>query len=147
MMNAAEAERAGLVSRVVAAGKLMDEALTAAAAICTLSLPSTMMARECVNRAFKGSLADCIRFERRLIHSLFATENQKEGVAAFCKERKPGFQQRGTKPRHAHECHTRKFRHGAPSADLPVVATPWRTRPTASQRWRQRRTGDMCAAV
>jgi enoyl-CoA hydratase len=147
MMDTAEAERAGLVSRVVAAGKLMDEVLAAAAAICTLGLPGITMANECVNRAFEGSLADCIRFERRPIHSLFATENQGEDVGAFFKKRKPGFQQRGTKPRHGHECHTREFRHGALSADLPVVATPRRARPTASLRWRQRRTGDRCAAV
>ena len=91
MMDAAEAERAGLVSRVVAADKLIDEALAAAAAICALSGPSVMMAKECVNRAFEGSLAEGVSYERRLFHSLFATEDQKEGMDAFVNKRKPQF--------------------------------------------------------
>ncbi|MBN8493671.1 MAG: enoyl-CoA hydratase [Burkholderiales bacterium] len=94
MMDAAEAERAGLVSRVVPADKLMDEALAAAAAICALSAPSLMMAKECVNRAYEGTLADGVMFERRLFHSLFGTEDQKEGMDAFVKKRKPAFKQR-----------------------------------------------------
>ena len=94
MMDAAEAERAGLVSRVVPADKLMDEALSAAAAICALSAPSLMMAKECVNRAYEGTLADGVMFERRLFHSLFGTEDQKEGMDAFVKKRKPAFKQR-----------------------------------------------------
>ena len=94
MMDAAEAERAGLVSRVVPADKLIDEALSAAAAICALSGPSIMMAKECVNRAFEGSLSDGVDFERRLFHSLFATEDQKEGMAAFVEKRAPKFTQR-----------------------------------------------------
>ena len=94
MMNADEAERVGLVSRVVPADKLMDEALAAAAAICTMSLPSVMMAKECVNRAFEGSLADGVSYERRLFHSLFATLDQKEGMDAFVAKRKPAFQHR-----------------------------------------------------
>ena len=94
MMGAAEAERAGLVSRVVAPEKLMEEALGAAGAICALSLPSIMMAKESVNRAFEGPLADGIRYERRLFHSLFATADQKEGMAAFLDKRKPAFQHR-----------------------------------------------------
>ena len=94
MMDAAEAERAGLVSRVVPADRLMDEALAAAAAICALSLPSLMMAKESVNRAFEAPLADGIAYERRLFHSLFATEDQKEGMDAFLAKRKPVFRQR-----------------------------------------------------
>jgi enoyl-CoA hydratase len=91
MMNADEAERVGLVSRVVPADKLMDEALAAATAICTMSLPSVMMAKECVNRAFEGSLTDGVSYERRLFHSLFATLDQKEGMDAFVAKRKPAF--------------------------------------------------------
>jgi enoyl-CoA hydratase len=94
MMDAAEAERAGLVSRVVAADKLHDEVLTAAQVICALSGPSVMMAKESVNRAFEGTLADGIQFERRLFHSLFATQDQKEGMAAFLEKRAPKFSQR-----------------------------------------------------
>ena len=94
MMDAAEAERAGLVSRVVPADKLMAEALAAAGAICALSAPSLMMAKECVNRAYEGTLADGVMFERRLFHSLFATEDQKEGMDAFVAKRKPAFKQR-----------------------------------------------------
>jgi len=91
MMDAAEAERAGLVSRVVPADKLIDEALSAAAVICALSGPSIMMAKECVNRAFESGLSDGMDFERRVFHSLFATEDQKEGMAAFVEKRAPKF--------------------------------------------------------
>ena len=94
MMDVAEAERAGLVSRVVPADKLLDEALAAAAAICALSAPSLMMAKECVNRAYEGTLNDGVAYERRLFHSLFATEDQKEGMEAFVGKRKPAFQHR-----------------------------------------------------
>ncbi|MBN8510001.1 MAG: enoyl-CoA hydratase [Burkholderiales bacterium] len=94
MMDAAEAERAGLVSRVVPADKLHDEALAAAEAICGLSAPSVLMAKECVNRAYEGPLADGIMFERRLFHSLFATEDQKEGMDAFANKRAPAFKHR-----------------------------------------------------
>ena len=94
MMDVAEAERAGLVSRVVPADKLLDEALAAAAAICALSAPSLLMAKECVNRAYEGTLNDGVMFERRLFHSLFATEDQKEGMDAFVNKRKPAFKQR-----------------------------------------------------
>jgi enoyl-CoA hydratase len=94
VMDAAEAERAGLVSRVVPADKLLDEALAAAAAINALGGPSVMMAKECVNRAFEGTLADGVRYERRLFHSLFATEDQKEGMDAFVNKRKPQFRHR-----------------------------------------------------
>ena len=94
MMDVAEAERAGLVSRVVPADKLLDEALSAAAAICALSAPSLMMAKECVNRAYEGTLNDGVAYERRLFHSLFATEDQKEGMDAFVNKRAPVFKHR-----------------------------------------------------
>ena len=94
MMDAAEAERAGLVSRVVPAGKLIDEALAAAAQIAEFSLPSVMMAKEAVNRAYESPLAEGMLFERRLFHALFATEDQKEGMAAFVEKRKPKFKHR-----------------------------------------------------
>ena len=94
MMGAEEAERAGLVSRVVAADKLLEEALDAATVIASMSLPSVMMAKECVNRAFEGSLNEGLLFERRVFHSLFATEDQKEGMAAFTEKRKPDFKHR-----------------------------------------------------
>jgi enoyl-CoA hydratase len=93
-MDAAEAERAGLVSRVVPAERLQAEVQVAADTICSMSGPSVMMAKEAVNRAFEGALADGITFERRLFHSLFATEDQKEGMAAFLHKRKPEFKQR-----------------------------------------------------
>ena len=91
MIDAAEAEKAGLVSRVVPAAELMTVALAAAQTICEMSGPSVAMAKECVNRAFEGSLADGVSFERRTFHSLFATEDQKEGMAAFVAKRKPEF--------------------------------------------------------
>ena len=91
MMDANEAERAGLVSRVVPLDKLMDEALGAALQICEFSLPSVMAAKECVNRAFEGTLADGVMFERRLFHALFATADQKEGMDAFVNKRKASF--------------------------------------------------------
>ena len=94
MMAAEEAERAGLVSRVVPAGKMLDEAIEAATVIASMSLPSAMMAKECVNRAYEGTLAEGILFERRLFHSLFATEDQKEGMAAFVEKRAPSFKHR-----------------------------------------------------
>ena len=91
MMDAAEAERAGLVSRVVPAAELMNAALASAQTICELSGPSVALAKECVNRAFEGTLADGVMFERRIFHSLFATEDQKEGMQAFLGKRKPAF--------------------------------------------------------
>ena len=94
MMDAAEAERAGLVSRVVAPERLLGEALEAAAKIASLSLPSVLMAKEAVNRAFEVTLEEGLRFERRLFHSLFATEDQKEGMSAFVEKRKPAFKHR-----------------------------------------------------
>jgi enoyl-CoA hydratase len=94
MMDAAEAERAGLVSRVVPLEKLMDEALGAAAAICGLGMPSVMIAKECVNRAFESPLSEGITYERRMFHALFGTEDQREGMAAFLAKRKPDFKHR-----------------------------------------------------
>ena len=91
MMDAAEAERAGLVSRVVPADRLMDEALGAAELICAMGAPSVLMAKECVNRAFESGLADGVSYERRLFHALFATADQKEGMEAFVAKRKPVF--------------------------------------------------------
>ena len=94
MMDAAEAERAGLVSRVVALDKLMDEALAAALMICDYSQVAVMAAKESVNRAFEGSLSDGVMFERRLFHALFATADQKEGMDAFVNKRKAVFAHR-----------------------------------------------------
>ena len=94
MMDAAEAERAGLVSRVVPLARLMDEALEAGAIICAMSQPSVMMCKEAVNKAFDSGLADGLTYERRLFHSLFATEDQKEGMDAFLNKRAPAFRQR-----------------------------------------------------
>jgi enoyl-CoA hydratase len=94
MMDAAEAERAGLVARVVPAEKLMEEALAAAGKIAGMSLPTALMAKEAVNRAFESTLAEGIRFERRMFHACFGTEDQKEGMAAFVEKRKPDFKNR-----------------------------------------------------
>jgi enoyl-CoA hydratase len=94
MMDAAEAERAGLVSRVVAPDKMMAEAIAVAERISQMSRPIAMMVKEAVNRAFETTLAEGVRFERRLFHSTFATEDQKEGMAAFIAKRKPAFKNR-----------------------------------------------------
>lgn len=94
MMDAVEAERAGLVSRIVAPERLLDEAVDAATRIASLSRASVLMAKESVNRAFELPLAEGLRFERRLFHSLFATKDQKEGMAAFVEKRKPAFRNR-----------------------------------------------------
>jgi enoyl-CoA hydratase len=91
MMDAAEAERGGLVARVVAADKLLDEALAVAASIAELSLPAVMMVKESINRAFESSLTEGALFERRAFHSLFSTADQKEGMTAFLEKRKPIF--------------------------------------------------------
>jgi len=91
MMDAQEAERAGLVSRVVPLDKLMDEALSAALSICDYSQMAVMSAKESINRAFESSLSDGVMFERRMFHALFATEDQKEGMDAFVNKRKPNF--------------------------------------------------------
>ncbi len=94
MMDAAEAERAGLVSRIVPAADLLAEALKVAAAISEMPRPAVMMAKEAVNRAYETSLAEGMRFERRLFYSTFATADQKEGMAAFVEKRKPAFKHR-----------------------------------------------------
>jgi enoyl-CoA hydratase len=94
MMDAQEAERAGLVSRVVPLDKLMEEALAVAAKIASYSLPVAMMIKEAVNRAYETTLAEGVLFERRQFHSQFALEDQKEGMAAFLEKRKPTFKNR-----------------------------------------------------
>jgi enoyl-CoA hydratase len=94
LMDAAEAERSGLVSRIVPADRLLDEALAAAQIIAGFSLPSVMMAKEAINRAYEVPLAEGVTFERRVFHSLFATEDQKEGMAAFLEKRAPQFRHR-----------------------------------------------------
>ena len=94
MMEAGEAEAAGLVSKVVPLESLMHEATKMAEKIASHSLPILMIAKEAVNRAFEGTLEDGILFERRLFHSTFATQDQKEGMEAFAEKRKPNFQNR-----------------------------------------------------
>jgi enoyl-CoA hydratase len=93
-MGAAEAERCGLVSRVVPVAQLLDEALSAAAKIAEFSLPAVMMAKESVNLAFETTLGEGLRFEKRLFHSMFALDDQKEGMTAFVEKRKPNFSHR-----------------------------------------------------
>ncbi len=94
MMDAQEAERSGLVSRIVPSDKVLEEAIAVASVICEYSLPAVMMAKESVNRAYESPLADGILFERRVFHSLFATEDQKEGMRSFVEKRKPDFKHR-----------------------------------------------------
>jgi enoyl-CoA hydratase len=94
LMDAQEAERAGLVSRVVAADRLLDEAIVAATVVAGFSLPAVMMVKEAVNRAYEVPLSEGLLFERRLFHSLFATDDQKEGMAAFVAKRAPNFTHR-----------------------------------------------------
>jgi enoyl-CoA hydratase len=94
MMDAAEAERSGLVARVVPAASLMDEAMKVAETIASMSQPSVLAGKEAINRAFETSLAEGVRFERRLFHALFATADQKEGMAAFLAKRPPKFENR-----------------------------------------------------
>ena len=91
MMDAVEAERSGLVSRVVAPDRLFDEAMEAAAKIAAMSRPIAMMIKESVNRAYESSLSEGILFERRVFHATFATEDQKEGMAAFTSKRRAQF--------------------------------------------------------
>ncbi|MBF0166773.1 MAG: enoyl-CoA hydratase [Alphaproteobacteria bacterium] len=93
-MDAAEAERSGLVSRIVPLADLLDEALKVAERIAAMSLPATMIAKESVNRALETTLAEGVRFERRLFHSLFSTEDKMEGMAAFSEKRQPDFKHR-----------------------------------------------------
>ncbi|MBI2752160.1 MAG: enoyl-CoA hydratase [Betaproteobacteria bacterium] len=94
MMDAAEAERAGLVSRVVPAEKLLEEAMAVAERIASYSAPVAMMVKEAINRAYETTLAEGVRFERRLFHATFALADQKEGMAAFVEKRKPSFKHR-----------------------------------------------------
>ncbi|MCQ1852669.1 enoyl-CoA hydratase [Neorhizobium galegae] len=94
MMDVAEAERAGLVSRIVSPERLIDEAVEAAAKIASFPRAAVLMAKEAVNRSLEGTLAEGLRFERRLFHSLFATADQKEGMAAFVEKRTPQFSNR-----------------------------------------------------
>jgi len=94
MMDAAEAERSGLVSRVVPLADLLDEALAAAQKIAAFSLPAVLMAKEAVNRAYETTLSEGLRFERRVFHAMFALEDQKEGMAAFTEKRPPDFRNR-----------------------------------------------------
>jgi enoyl-CoA hydratase len=94
MMDAQEAERSGLVARVVPAATLMDEAMKVAETIAGMGLPSVYAAKESVNRAFETTLTEGVRFERRVFHALFATEDQKEGMAAFVEKRPAKFKNR-----------------------------------------------------
>jgi enoyl-CoA hydratase len=94
MMDAAEAERAGLVSRIVPVGALLEDALKTAETIASMSLPATMMVKEAINRADETSLSEGLRFERRLFHAMFALEDQKEGMAAFVEKRPAEFKHR-----------------------------------------------------
>nr|BEK70167.1 enoyl-CoA hydratase [Kitasatospora purpeofusca] len=93
-MDAEEAERAGLVSRIVPADRLLDEALATATTIAAMSAPAAIMMKESVNRALETTLAEGVRFERRLFHATFATADQKEGMTAFAEKRPPEFQHR-----------------------------------------------------
>ncbi|PLX38045.1 MAG: enoyl-CoA hydratase [Hyphomicrobiales bacterium] len=94
LMDAEEAERAGLVSRIIPLDDLVDEAIKVATKIAEFSLPSVMMTKESVNRAYEMTLAEGVRFERRLFHAMFSTEDQKEGMAAFVEKRSPQFNNR-----------------------------------------------------
>jgi enoyl-CoA hydratase len=94
MMDAEEAERCGLVSRVIPAENLLEEAMATADKIAKKSLPSVLIAKECVDRAYETTLSEGVRFERRVFHSLFAFEDQTEGMAAFAEKRAPKFQNR-----------------------------------------------------
>jgi enoyl-CoA hydratase len=94
MMDAAEAERSGLVSRIVPAAQLVEEAVKIAGQIAAMSRPVAMMAKETVNRAYETTLAEGVRFERRVFHATFALDDQKEGMAAFVEKRKPSFKNR-----------------------------------------------------
>jgi enoyl-CoA hydratase len=92
LIDAVEAERCGIVARIVPADELLEEALKVAAKIAAKSLPIAMMVKESVNRAFEVSLSEGVRFERRVFHAAFATQDQKEGMAAFIAKREAQFQ-------------------------------------------------------
>ncbi|MDZ3836463.1 MAG: enoyl-CoA hydratase [Rhodospirillales bacterium] len=94
MMSAEEAERSGLVTRIVPVGDLLDDALKTAEKIAKMSRPLAMITKEAVNRAFEVPLAEGLRFERRMFHAIFATDDQKEGMGAFVEKRKPAFKNR-----------------------------------------------------
>lgn len=94
MMDAAEAERSGLVSRVIAAADLLDDAMQTAETIAAMSRPIAMMTKETINRSYETTLSEGIRFERRVFHAMFATSDQKEGMTAFVEKRKPAFEHR-----------------------------------------------------
>jgi len=94
MMGAEEAERAGLVARVLPAESLVAEALKVAGSIAGMSLPAVLLAKDAVNQAFETTLAEGVKYERRLFYALFATEDQKEGMSAFVEKRKPSFKHR-----------------------------------------------------
>ncbi len=94
MMDVQEAERSGLVARIVPTDKLIDEAVAVAATIASMSMPSVMMAKEAINRSFEVPLSEGLRFERRVFHSTFATHDQKEGMTAFVEKRKADFKNR-----------------------------------------------------
>ena len=94
MMDAEEAERAGLVSRIVPAAGLVDEAVRTAQTIADMSLPAAMMTKETINRAYETTLAEGLRFERRVFHSMFALEDQTQGMSAFVDKRTPEFRNR-----------------------------------------------------
>jgi enoyl-CoA hydratase len=94
MIDAEEAERWGLVARVIPADRLLDEAVATAQNIASFSRPAVFLAKECVNRSFETSLSEGVRFERRMFHASFATDGQKEGMAAFIEKRPPDFSNR-----------------------------------------------------
>ncbi len=94
MIGAEEAERAGLVSRIVPVGELVDEAVKTAGKAAAMSLPLSLITKEAVNRAFETTLVEGLHYERRMFHAIFATEDQKEGMAAFAEKRKPTFSNR-----------------------------------------------------
>jgi enoyl-CoA hydratase len=94
MMDAAEAERSGLVSRVIPAAELLADALNTAEAIASMSLPIAMMTKESINRSYETTLTEGVRFERRVFHAMFATDDQKEGMKAFVEKKRANFQHR-----------------------------------------------------
>ena len=139
MMDAQEAERSGLVARVVPAASLMDEAIKTAETIAAMSLPAVMMAKEAINRAFETTLAEGDRFERRVFHSLFATQDQKEGMAAFV-GKAPGEVREQVSLRCSFRTQiTRVTDALAASIEVPPLAgSPWRLPEISGSRRRRR---------